>query len=197
MFFWFILRMTVTYFWIYHRILVAKSWGGGEGGCRKLAIGCVWFWLCLTHAIVALWVSHFPTIYACRQQQRICKVAEHKSILIEFYFVIVHVCNNQTMVQSMKTFVVIQFDDYVTMCHLLLIVLNSMSPLLIMDPTPIPLDPPWRRRAFWSWLILGHHMFESSCNKCFVRGSMTNIITLMLWNTPTYFTVCTWSMAKV
>ena len=46
------------------------------------------------------------------------------------------------MVQSMKTFVVIQFDDYVTMCHLLLIVLNSMSPLLIMDPTPIPLDPP-------------------------------------------------------
>ena len=83
--------------------------------------------------------AHSPIVSAFRQQQRICKVAEHKNILIEFYSVIVPVREIQTMAQSMNTFVVI--DVYVMM---LLTVLDPMSPLLIRNPTPIPFGTPPR-----------------------------------------------------
>lgn len=53
---------------------------------------------------------------------------------------IVHVCEIQTIAQSMKTFVII--DVYVMMCHLSVTLLDLMSPLLIRDPTPIPFGNP-------------------------------------------------------
>ena len=53
---------------------------------------------------------------------------------------IVHVCEDQTIAQSMKTFVVI--DVYVMMCHLLLTLLDLLSPILIRNPTPIPFGNP-------------------------------------------------------
>ena len=48
--------------------------------------------------------AHSPIVSAFRQQQRICKVAKHKNIFIEFYSVIVHVREIQTTAQSMNTF---------------------------------------------------------------------------------------------
>ena len=35
------------YLWVSHKILVAKSCGGGF---RKWKIGCAWFWLYLSHS---------------------------------------------------------------------------------------------------------------------------------------------------
>ena len=84
--------------------------------------------------------AHSPIVSAFRQQKKVCKVAEHKNILIEFYSVFVPVREIQIMAQSMKTFVVI--DIYVMMCELLLTVLDPMSPLLIRDSTAIPFGTP-------------------------------------------------------
>ena len=48
------------YLWISHRILATKSWGGGF---KKLNIGCVWFWLYLSHSHYSL-VSGIVMMYA-------------------------------------------------------------------------------------------------------------------------------------